>query len=379
MNQKRIKQLEFFRLVFSFVVLFSHIDYLEELKYTKDVCKLLIKPDLAVNYFFLLSGFGIYIYLHNNKTVLNISSFKDCICFANKKIKKTYPLYMVSLILALPTTLYNTYVFTNSILMSSAKLILKFVLCITLTQSLTSITDFSHAINGVCWFLSCIYICYIFVPVIYKKIEKMDNDKKIIKAFAATLIFMCFLFVLFIYIDNMNIEFLNMTINDLEYGHPIIRIGYLVLGMFISKLYMMKKLEINSNCEILLFILYLSYYLFRSYLSLNIYVKYMLDIIISCTLIIPLINGKSKVCEHISNFKISNAGLLSTIVFLFHYPINQLIGFIILYNKIVLEQISCFYLIAFVIEIGLDVIVISYMYKNCNKITEKFSKFLINK
>lgn len=61
---KRIKQLDFLRLLFSIIILLSHIDYLGELNFTRNIYRTLIKSEFAVDYFFLLSGFGIYIYIY---------------------------------------------------------------------------------------------------------------------------------------------------------------------------------------------------------------------------------------------------------------------------------------------------------------------------
>lgn len=49
---------------------------------------------------------------------------------------------------------------------------------LSLLQSVTGMTFFSHSLNGVCWFLSCIFVCYIVMAFVIKKIDNIRSKRE---------------------------------------------------------------------------------------------------------------------------------------------------------------------------------------------------------
>ena len=118
---------------------------------------------LGVDYFFLLSGFGMM--LSNLKSIqtkdLAFSSVKDNVSFAIKHVKKIYPLYITTILIGL---LYDVILrlldgdtFSTIFLYDSLKL----ALAVPLLQSATGTMTFGHAFNGVGWFLSTLFCIYL--------------------------------------------------------------------------------------------------------------------------------------------------------------------------------------------------------------------------
>lgn len=309
----------------------------------------------------------IYIYIYSNRKTNNFNlSFKSSLSFAINRIKKIYPIYILSILLILPVTIYNTFKFTSNALLSLAKLLIKIVMCLTLTQSLTGISDFSRALNGVSWFLSCLFICYMLLPFLYRTINKISNKRSAIIMLLFTIIANTLIFIILNKIDNLNIGFLNMTINDIEHGHPISRIGLLIIGMLISKIYTMDCINFNIITEYFMLTISVTYYLFSNFISSS-YLANFLNVLCSCIFFLSIINGKTMIVKTMSYNTKTNLSILSMIIFLLHYPINQTIGFIILYNRCLFDANTYLYLIAFTVEIALDVAMCWCVYKKYTK------------
>ena len=64
-----------------------------------------------------------------------------------------------------------------SIGMALVKGIIKLAGGVPLIQSVTGSTYTSHALNAVCWFLSTLFICYIFSPILIKLVKLLFLPK----------------------------------------------------------------------------------------------------------------------------------------------------------------------------------------------------------
>lgn len=90
---QRIKQLETLRLLAVFTIFISHCNFISYYVYGDWRVN---NPFMGVDYFFLLSGFGLYC-AYSNHTI-NQNGFQ----FAIGKVKKIYPLYMFSMLCMVP-------------------------------------------------------------------------------------------------------------------------------------------------------------------------------------------------------------------------------------------------------------------------------------
>ena len=370
----RIKQLDGLRFILAIIIVFSHIDYLGEIEFTKGIYDFLINSSYAVDCFFVLSGFGLYYKYHvtfSNKKIGIINSIK----FAIKRISKIYPFYLLSLIVSMPLLLYNTYFFTNHILKSTFYIFIKCGVCTILCQTLTGIKDFTHAINAVCWFISSLFICYILCPFLIKKIDKIKNKKKLLSY--SIIIF--FIFILANYtsllIDRKGISIFGYTINMISYEHPFVRIWYLTIGMLSAKTYILvyDNKKVPSTLEFFILFISLAFYLYGNIIE-NYIVYMLMKFLIFYMLITILALGEGKLCKILSSELLTKLSSLSMYVYLFHYPINQILGTIIFKNEIYFKSHMYLYAIFFVTEIFLDILIVFLINKNKERI--KNSKFL---
>ena len=118
---------------------------------------------MAVDYFFMLLGFGICLSQKRPE-----KSFKSKIEFEKNKIRKIYPAYIVSLVVMLPCTYFGLRPY-GSVINIGLKSLMLLGVDLSLLQSVTGMTFFSHSLNGVCWFLYCIFVCYIVMTFVIKK------------------------------------------------------------------------------------------------------------------------------------------------------------------------------------------------------------------
>lgn len=229
-NKQRVTQLDSLRFIFCLVIIFSHFEFLSNSSIGDFYDTYLHNASMAVDFFFILSGFGLY---YSNKANIDIS-IKNNIRFAIDRVKKIYPFYLISILVGIPITIFLSLTkrsLVKTIILYGAKMIpIPF-----LVQSLFGTSKLSHAFNGVCWFLSCLFICYIVCPLFYKLVNKTKNPMRDI---FITILVIIGLSIIFLYIQN---NFFNGLIDDLWYGHPIIRSLYLLIGMYIAYIYIYIK------------------------------------------------------------------------------------------------------------------------------------------
>ena len=193
----------------------------------------------AVSLFFILSGW----LSGTSRTEYEKITFKDIFSYLIKKLKKFYPLYIVTVLVSIIYSNLPMAIATQDGA-SFTDLILQFIKNVLLIQSWFPSGYFTY--NGVGWFLSSIMFCYIFtVPVkhlIYKK-EKQKNGS--VKLFIIALIAIAIEIIYMYLIRSYNREYLGYII-------PISRIGEYISGIIFGHLFM--KLS-NKKYNKLLFTL----------------------------------------------------------------------------------------------------------------------------
>ena len=235
---KRLYALDSLRFFAIAVIILSHLEYLKDSVVGDFYWLYLHNATLGVDFFFMLSGFGLYYSMSEKVFDCNV---KNSVFFAIKKIKKIYPLYIFSLVISIPYNLIASDMHIKGV-------IVRFVLDLTLLQSAFGMTTLSHGINGVCWFLSTLFICYLFSPKI------LDCIKNRCITINRTLfaVFVCFFAILaisvaFLCLQNRLTEVVGRPyFDDFFYGSPYIRIFYVILGMLLANLYLMLK-DKNQN------------------------------------------------------------------------------------------------------------------------------------
>ena len=236
----RISSLEGFRWVAFILIFLSHLTFMNDYPYSNIWNAYLDNPTLGVDYFFVLSGFGIYYsasrkgYSWHSKSS-GIHSFKSSVRFAIHKVQKIYPFYIFMLIVTVPYSILMDLTDAD-LKKASIKALLKFIGCSTLLQSAFGSTYLSHALVATSWFLSTLFICYTACPYIVNRLMRLDRKYNL--GALITLIFVAFLFGKFcLFIEQITLKQGVRYINDLYYGSPYSRIWYLMIGMTIAKGY----------------------------------------------------------------------------------------------------------------------------------------------
>ena len=300
------------------IIILSHFEFLSHSNFIGETySKYLHNATMAVDYFFMISGFGMF--LSSKRPEINL---KSCLRFAGEKIKIIYPSYIISLLVGI------IWMFLTR--ESFAKFFLKtfLFLCadLTLLQSITGATIFSHSINGVCWFLSCLFICYIISPLFLKFIDDIKDRKKCITFFVFIIILVVSLSICMSYIDGLKLA--GGRIDDLWYGHPIIRCLYVMIGMFIGWIYKNTDVNVAPSLERGTYILCILYFIYRNtmVIILGKEILRFFDVLLCACLLFVVSKGKNKIVKVLSSDTMVRLGKKTMYLFLFHYPTRMIIG-----------------------------------------------------
>lgn len=129
----------------------------------------------GVSVFIILSGFLMYV---NYKDKPLKSSLANNIQFSINKIKKLYPLHILTMILAIPFMLWGLYLnhSTENIFLHIGALVLNTFLL----QTWIPIEEVSFSLNSVSWYLSLCLFLYFSFPFLMNIIKRFNSKKKAI-------------------------------------------------------------------------------------------------------------------------------------------------------------------------------------------------------
>ena len=163
-----------------------------------------------------------------------VGGIRGSLGFAQRHIRKIWPIYVIMLLVGVVyQLLYGTLELDFSPLRQIAKSAVLFPVCLTLLQSLTGSTSFSHALNGVCWFLSTIFCIYLISPFIMQFLKR--HICKTHEALIGALVCIIASMLLGIVFESITARI--AFFDDLDYGSPYRRVFYVILGMLLAQLY----------------------------------------------------------------------------------------------------------------------------------------------
>ena len=381
-TNERLTQLDGLRFIMIIMVVISHFEFLKNSPIIGDKFDLYIaRGGMAVDFFFLLSGFGIY--YRSPKEIVAVS-FKQSVLSAINRIKKVYPAYIISLLMGIPGSAMSL-VFNENYHKAAKiayELFCRSMLTPFLLQSLSGMTIISHALNGVCWFLSALFISYMFCPLFIKIVIRNRIQKKTEFGLVSALLIIFVLSVIAENIDNMHL--LSGKVDDLRYGHPFIRCFYLLIGMYLADIHIdsqrTERTEVVAKeiIAVLAYCLYLIFVVrFKRSISNFLFAKAigrMLDIAMAGLLLYSLSFGEGPISALLKKDKLVDLGNKSMYIFLFHYPIRILIDFLftLLHLDITLKEWT--YLVEIMIIILLTCISVSLYLNHKDNIEKSFNK-----
>ena len=242
MNKKRLDQLDGMRFFMNWIIIISHFEFLDETVFHQYV----LNASLAVNYFFILSGFGLY-YAMTAKNYQNEHKRLNGVKFAVGKIKKLYVPYVICLLLCAfyrIVTRMGTYGLLKATAITGAGVAID----LTMLQSLVPNKTIAHGVNGVCWFISTLFMCYMLCPFIYGKLKKIKNTYRntVIAVLINIAVISAVTFIAFTIQDLVNAKAGKELLDALDYSTPYTRIVYVILGMLTAKLYFAAEKDIEK-------------------------------------------------------------------------------------------------------------------------------------
>ncbi len=193
-----IATLQSLRFIFMMMIFMSHFAY-------SDIGAFDAGGDCGVAFFFLLSGFACSLGYGRQvcEGTFSYGNFIWC------RIRKLYPLHFLCLIFYL--------------LISHSPLDMRVLLNLLLLQSWVPDVDWYFSCNGVSWFLSSLFFCYLIFPWVYRHLSKYLS--------LAILISYIAVYCLTPY-DR---------INAVLYVFPLVRFVDFYLGMLLYQLYMRNR------------------------------------------------------------------------------------------------------------------------------------------
>lgn len=317
---KRIPQLEGLRFIMCCIIILSHFEFLGNSKIVGGgYIKYFHNATMAVDYFFMLSGFGICLSRRRPE-----KSWKSKIKFAMNKIKKIYPAYIVSLVIMLPST-YLDFRPYGSAIKTSLKALMLLSADLSLLQSVTGMTFFSHSLNGVCWFLSCIFVCYIIIAFVIKRLDYIKNKRDVKSCLLSAIIFVQLLSFVASRIEQMNLA--GGKINDLWYGHPAIRCWYLLIGAILGELYKKTNIKFKTLTEVGIAVVACVYFISRnSFLEImNQNFLRIFDLLLCSMVLFGFSKGTGLISQGLSNDRMLWLSRMTMYLYLFHYPVRVLV------------------------------------------------------
>ena len=261
----------------------------------------------------MLSGFGICLSQKRPE-----KSFKSKIEFGKSKIKKIYPAYIVSLVVMLPCTYFGLRPY-GSVINTGLKSLMLLGVDLSLLQSVTGMTFFSHSLNGVCWFLSCIFVCYIVMAFVIKKIDNIRSKREAEVCFLISIIIVLLLSLAASKIEQMNLS--GGKINDLWYGHPAIRWWYLLIGAILGTLYKKTDIEFGTLTEVGITAVACVYFVLRNSLLeiMNQNFLRFFDLLLCSMVLLGFSKGTGFISQALSNNRMLWLSRTTMYLYLFHY------------------------------------------------------------
>lgn len=314
----KIKSLNGLRFIMIMFIVLTHINYLEEFFPNYFLGR---GAAFGVDYFFMLSGFGMMLSAIKKTFPENTRITPGtCINYAVSHIKKIYPLYLLTTFCLIPIYIYSSIKIGKSVATMMLHLFVKLAFCIPLLQGLIPCNQIQWAFNSVAWFLSCLFIIQIAAPVFIKLFKSIRKTSALVLLLVFCICMISLTAVVFKKIGERTF------LNELVYGSPYRRIFYVLTGMVLCLL----RFRIPQNkyagktwlfnlAETIISLAAL-FYLFVGRKELNCKI-YTINAIIAALIIFTFSFDKGIISRLLSTLPMQTLGAAAMYIFLVHFPI----------------------------------------------------------
>ena len=342
MRNDRITTLTSIRFFMIIIIVFTHFYFLSgDEGVGKFIHTHIQNPSLPVEFFFVMSGFGLTFRKLAKKTVAIDGKFSLLrgLKFGISRIKKLYWLYVLTMASMIPLTALWTNWELNNWTMSFVQTFIHFFADLSLTQSIFGISSIANELNGPCWFLSTLFMLY----CIYPFLEKVNNE--VVKLSSCKILAVLFFMELLSYAVLIPCSSLKdySPFDYLAYGSPITRVFSFISGILICDLLYKRKakLKLNSLWELLVvFLAVLWIYNMRVYFDPqdNYAIRYPIVAVVNNLLSVAMVYvfafEGGCVSRMLQNKYLVTLGACSMYIYMLHWPaiyyvygaINQLLS-----------------------------------------------------
>ena len=236
MEKSRIDTLTSIRFFMILIIAFTHFYFLGGSDgIGKFIHTHFQNPSLPVEFFFVMSGFGLtYRSLAKGKVAVegDFTVLKG-LKFGIQRMKKLYWLYVLTMASMIPLTALWKNWELNNWAMSGIQTMISFFADLTLTQSLYGVSKIANELNGPCWFISALFVLYCFYPLLEKinlKIVKLSTSR-VLSILLFTELLCYFFLIPCSYLKDIS------SLDYLAYGSPYTRVFSVFSGILICDLY----------------------------------------------------------------------------------------------------------------------------------------------
>ena len=295
----------------------SHLNYLAETSF-HGFYSLTSNGRLGVNFFLVLSGFVLAIGYSNK---LDENSIREDIHFVKKRISKIYIPYLITMIMAIPWYIFQA---TSKDGFLNVKLLLcRLIINTGMIQSAIPYMKYSTSINEVSWFISTIFIIYLFTPGILRLNNKAAKHYTLLRLIC--LIFAVLVVNCCVYMVIREIEYVRFADRYLSiiYINPIIRVFPFLLGIIGYNIYcLMRDFRIRNGSfvEILSISVFFLWWIIADKTGLHTVITECLDMLISMLVILTFALSRGGIVSiMLSKEKALKLGNISLDFYLIHY------------------------------------------------------------
>lgn len=332
----KINSLTSLRFFMCMIVVIAHMEFLGDASSPNFFNYYLQNAAVAVDFFFVLSGFGLTLsYNRKPSSIIEDYSLGKAIGYAYGRVNKLYKVYLITMLCAIPADFLEKFFRGQSVLSATAKTGVNILIAPTLLQSLSGFLAISHGLNGVAWFLSCLFVLYMVYPLLEKLNAKIRLRGMVFSAMAITLGLTCALHRIFVNIETEFSPF-GLTL-DLSHGSPYMRVFHLFLGMLLADIVIKKEeTTIGKKATVieivsLLFALFVTIFGNRILFGELSEIKNLLYLLSAMFVVYAFSTCYGEVSKRLENAVLVTLGNAAMYVFLIHYVVRQTLG-IILYE-----------------------------------------------
>lgn len=246
MEKSRIDTLTSFRFFMILIIAFSHVYFVGgDGVVGKFIYTHIQNPSLPVEFFFVMSGFGLtYRSLMKGKNAIEGSfTLIKGLRFGIQRMKKLYWLYVLTMASMIPLEALWKNWELNNWTQSGIQTLISFFADLTLTQSIYGVSKIANELNGPCWFISVLFILYCFYPLLERLNQKIVN-LSIHRIFIILLVTEVLTYFLLIPLSCLKA---NSPFDYIAYGSPYIRFFSMFSGILICDLYYKGRNILKNN------------------------------------------------------------------------------------------------------------------------------------